>query len=54
MEYSLKCPQGTCKSEGHKYLGSDVFWIAVQGEVLYIRSENAFLQVGARFALAWR
>ena len=33
------------ESEGHKYFGTDVFQIAVQGGVLYIRSETLFRKV---------
>ena len=54
MRFAPKCLQGTLKSKGLEYLGSGVFWISLQGEVVYIRSEIAVLHAGTRFALVWR
>ena len=51
---ALKIVRGTFKSEGRKYLGRDVFYISLEGGVLYIRSEMAFLRLSARFVLVWR
>ena len=51
MGDSLKCLEGTVKPEGRKYLGSDVFQFYQKAESCIYVVKNAFLKIGARFAL---